>query len=428
MTAMSNHTLLSRKILLTDSRYSILIFCFFVARFFVFAQNRVLPFSSTVSVYYVLSYKFGFIPRAFIGSVISLFTDFLTRDVLNIIVSIATLLFLAQVSLMLGRAIGKSEPEYKPSVILFTFFLVTAPFSHTYLIERHFGRLDIFWLIFTLTALLCLKRPYIKWLVPVLCFAAVSTHPGYMVTYMPALAIPMLYEIYRSKFSKKSIMLFSVSCAILVSLFIYFQFFSPQVGFENAEAFGGYLSNRTDMKISNSVLYSEYFDPYLKAVNGPDYFTDVQLPIARNIAPELLAYLAFSFPLIIITLSVWIASIRSAGNKFLKFIFVLCTLAPLAFIPAALFAHDWERWWAAAMNCQFIFIFYFVISKEKPLKDSLKNIYTFFENHTLILLCLFTFSGLLMLSNLCSLTLDILDKNLWHDFFAKVLTNYDYAN
>lgn len=427
MTVKSEHLQLNWKAALTKNLYSILIFLFFAVRFFMFAQNRVLPFSSSVSVYYVLNYDLGFIPRAFIGAVISLFTDYLTRDVLNFIISIVTLSLLALVSKLLGTAIGKSDSAYRPTVILFVFLLITAPLSHQYLIERHFGRLDVFWLFITVISLVCLKKPFIRWAIPILCFAGVATHPGFMVTYMPALAIPLFYEIYRRKYSKSSIALFLSSCLVLISFFIYFQFFSPQVDFKNAEALGEFLSTRTDMKISNSVLYIEYFYPFLDSISKPNYFTEVEIPIAKTLAPELLVFLVFTLPLIVVFISVWKSSIHNADNKFLKLVFILCSLSPLIFILAALFAHDWERWWAAAINCQFIYIFYFILSGEITVKDSLRKIYFYFNKHPLILLCIFAFYGLLMLSDICSFSLGIFNKNIWLDFFAKVLPNFDYS-
>lgn len=427
MSSKSNRSSLRKKISLSEDQYSVLIFLFFLVKFLIFGVNRRIIFSSVVSTYYILCYNQGFIPRAFIGSVISLFTNYLTNDVLNIIISVITLLLLALVSIMLAKAISKSAPEFKPATLLFTFLLITAPLSNTYLVERHFGRLDTFLLLFTLLALACLKKPYLKWTVPALCFAAVATHPGYMVTYMPALAIPLLYEVYRNKYSKKSIMLFFSCCLILISFFVYFQYLSPQVNFANAEAFGAYLSKHTDMKISNPVLYLEYFSQHLNPLTNPNSFTDLMLPMLKNTAlPTILVFFAFSFPLIIIFAAVWKIGIRNADNIFLKFIYILCALSPLVFIPAALFGQDWERWWAAVINCQFIFIFYFIISLEKSLMDSLKMITNFFDTHSLILLCILAFSSSLILSNINSFILFIFDRNIWFNFFDKVLTNFEH--
>jgi hypothetical protein len=75
-----------------------------------------------------------------------------------------------------------------------------------------------------------------------LCFAAVATHPGFSVTYMPALLVPLFYEVYRGRYSSSGIVLFSVCCTVLLSSFVYFNFwrFCPVW---DAESFGAYLSS-----------------------------------------------------------------------------------------------------------------------------------------------------------------------------------------
>lgn len=426
MKSIERHPLLKKDSTI-ELKYSLLIFLFLSGRFLFFSHNNNIFFSPPVAVYYFPSYKLGFINKAFIGSVFSLFTDYLTNNELIIVNIIVVFFLFTLISIILGKAIGKSDSAFKPAVTIFTFLLLTAPLSFSSLIERHFGRLDIFLLIFTLLGLVCLKLPGIKWIIPVLCFAAVATHPGYLVTYMPALAIALLYEVYRNKYSKKSIILFSISCIVLISFFIYFQLFSPRINFASAEQLGSYFSKRTDMKISISVLYIEYFYKY-RQLADPKLFSDLFIPMLKGtILPTIIVFTAFTFPLIIIFISVWKHSIHNADNLFLKLIFILCACAPIAFIPAAIFGQDWERWWAAAIDCQFMLIFYFIISNEKPLKDSLIHISNFFNSHFLILLCIIIFFSILMQSNICSFILKILDINIWHGFFVKVLPNYDYS-
>ncbi len=405
-----------------------LLFVFFLLRFFIYARNRQFFFSPAVAVYYTLTYEYGPIPRAFIGWLISLFTGYLTRDTLMLIITVTVLFTLGLASLMLGKIASRLPAEEKPSMYLFLLLLATAPLSHTYLVERHFGRLDIFLLLWTLLGLLCLRSPRLRWLVPFLGVMAVATHPGYVVTYLPALAIPLLYEVHRSKYSRSSIALFTVSGAVILGAFIYFQFLSPAVPFKDAEAFGRELAARTDMKISNPVLYLEYISPHLDNPSKPDIFWGLEIPMAKNIAlPSLFVLFAFSIPLIAVFAAVWRSSFRLGNDRLSRIIYILCAAAPLAFIPAALFAQDWERWWVAALNCQFILLFYLLSNKDSPVRSSIRKVYDYFGRHTLVLLCILVFSGTLMLSNITSFTLDVLDKSIWQDFFAKVLPNYDFS-
>lgn len=407
------------------NRYSgawcgILIFLFFSTRLFISFFGRD-TFSTWITTPYVINYHSGFIARAFIGSVIACFTDYLTLKQFKIIAFAATLVLIALISFLIGKVISKTDQEFKNAVIISVFFFVSAPVSMTYMLEAHFGRFDVFLLLFTLIGLVCLRNPVLKWTVPVLCFAAVATHPGYMVTYLPALAIPMLYEVYRSRCSKKSIIIFSSSCIILIGFFVYFQLFSRrQLDFSTAEEMGRYLSQHTDMKIGMPMLYLEYFAPF------PEWVTKWVIPesLSMNLPEVGIALLTVSLPLIVIFGVIWKNSIRNAENKFLKFIFLLCSATPLMFIISALFGHDWDRQWAPVINCQFIFLFYFVFLRERSVMDSLKKLTDYFDRHSLVLLCILLFEGLAMLSNLGTLFLNFWNKNLYDNFFGTALSNF----
>jgi hypothetical protein len=152
------------------------------------------------------------------------------------------------------------------------------------------------------------------------------------------------------------------------------------------------------------------------------------LPMLRDTALRtVLAFLGFTLPLILIFAAVWKSGFRHADNNHIKLVFILCALSPLAFIPAALFGQDWERWWAAAINVQFILIFYFAARGDTALLTALKTVYAFFMNHLLVLLCILLFAGTLLFSDICSFILNIFDKSIWLDFFASVLENFDYT-
>jgi hypothetical protein len=412
--------------MLSEAQCGIVIFLFLICRFFLYTQHG--NYSSWITTYYLLSYDLGYIPRAFIGSAVSLFTGYLSVKGFVIIATVITMAMIATVSILLGKAISKSGPDLKAAVLLFTILFLTAPLCLVNMLERHFGRLDTFLLVFTLIGLICLKQKGCKWALPVICFAAVATHPGFIVTYMPALVIPLLYEVYSSKYSKKSVILFSACSLILVSFFIYFQFLSPQVNFTSAEDLAEYLSKRTDTKISTPMLYLEYFAPHISSVSNPSSIADFLWPMNRSIAlPAILVFITITLPLIMIFGAVWKYSIRKADSIFLKLVFILCAAAPLAFIPAAMFGQDWERWWGAAISCQFILVFYFVFSKETVLTNSIRKVYDFFSVHSLMLLCVLAFYGTFMFSDINSLILVIFDKNVFYDFFEKVLSNYDHS-
>jgi len=372
-------------------RFEIFIFLFLLLEFFMLtAKNSMGTWEKT---FYLLTYEYGFVSRALVGSVFSIFTDFVTEKML-FIAAVASFLFLIlMISILLGNLIRKSNPEIKHAVILFVTLFLASPFSVTYLLGFHIGRFDTYWIIITLLALVFIKNRILKWSIPLLCGVAVAVHQGYMDTYMPALAIPLLYEIYQSSYSKKSVVIFSVSCLIMMALFSAFQFFPADIPFDNPIDFAGHLSAGADFKASAPQLYVEYFAPFR------EYWIEDITPLMKTFAiPLLSVYLLISLPLFILFGFIWMNSFAASDNRFQKFIFFLCAAAPSAFIPAALFGLDWDRWWAAFINTQFIIIFYFMHSKETVVVESVKRAGDFFEKHFLLFLLLIIFFAFLAFS------------------------------
>jgi hypothetical protein len=371
--------------------YELAIFLFLLFEFFALTSEKYL--GSWEKTFYLLNYKFGFISRAFVGSVFSLFTDYVTDDMIYISGIISFLVLIILISLLLGRLIRKSMPVMKPAIIIFAALFLSSPFSVKYLLGFHIGRFDTYWIIITLLALAFIKNRILKWFIPFLCAIAVAIHQGYMDTYMPALAIPLLYEIYKNSYSKKIIVIFSASCLIMIALFSAFQFFPHSIPFDNPIDFAGLLSTGADFKASAPQLYVEYYAPFR------EYWIEDITPLMKTFAiPLLSAYLLISLPLFIIFGFIWKNSFIASENRFQKFVFFLCAAAPSAFIPAALFGLDWDRWWAAFINTQFILIFYFINSKESIVVESVKRAGAFFEKHFFLFLLLIISFGFLTFS------------------------------
>lgn len=407
-------TLLKKPNCLLDRYPELVIFAFLLFKFLIITKER--NVDSITTTYYLISYEFGFVSRAFIGSVFSLFTDYITNHMLYIVSIVMLLLLIAFISILLGGIIRRSSINLKNPILLFILLFLASPLSVTYLLGFHFGRLDLYWLLLTLLALVFMKKPVLRWFVPLICAIALCVHQGYMDTYMPALAIPLLYEVYKSNYSKKLIVIFSLSCITMIALFVYFQFFPSSIPFGNEIDFANHLSARADFDASLVMIHLEYFAEFPKQYIG--YVWPVTASFALPLGAVLLA---FSLPLIIVFGYLWKLSLKSTDKKFLKFIFYLCALAPLMFIPAAIVANDWDRWWAACINSQFILVFYFIYSKEKPLADSLEKIGNFFEKHLLLLISIVVFTNSLTFSTAAAEMFSFVQNR---EATAKLIENY----
>ncbi|MEI6577938.1 MAG: hypothetical protein WCN92_00585 [Eubacteriales bacterium] len=402
--------------------YETVIFVFLLFEFISLTSNKTLYSAGFVTTHYLLSYKFGFDSRFLIGSIVSLFTDHVTLHTVFVAGATALIFLIFLISLFLGCAIRNSHIEIRSAIIVFAVLFLASPLSVTYLMGFHFARMDTYWIIITLLALFCLKRPNLRLLVPLLCAAAILVHQGYMVTYMPALAVPIFYEIYNNKYSKKSIAIFCLSCLIMICMFLFLQFFPANIPFNNSIDFAAYLSKNAGFKAYAPMLYLEYYAPF------PNWWLELMIPVIKTLAlPWSLILLTFSAPLLIIFSYIWKQSFRFTSNKFLKFVFFLCLAAPLAFIPAALFGMDWDRWWAAVINNQFIIIFYFIYSNEETVIVFIKKAGDFLINHFLLLLMIIIFTNSLTFSTASDLVNTLIAKvgNV-SDFIVNYFNNTVY--
>jgi len=354
------------------------IFAFLLLEFFFLVGNNVSDTNTRTA--YLLSYEFGFGPQAFAGSILYLFTDIVTSRMIFIVSVISFLLMAAQISLLLGYLIRKSGHTARQSTAAIALLFLASPLSVTYLLGMHMQRLDVYWIILTLLALSILRKPVLRWTVPLLCAAALCIHQGFMSTYMPALAIPMLYEVYQNPRRFRNYLLFGINCLVMILLFAYFQFAPSHFPFGSAAELAAHLSQRADFAASAPMLHVGFFAP------AKEWLFEYTLPFTASYALPLgMFYLVSSVPLIAVFVYIWYRALRRSTSKFLRLIFVMCAAAPLVFIPAALAANDWDRYWAAAVNGQFILIFYFIYAREKTVTSAAEKVGGFFEEHPLIL-------------------------------------------
>ncbi len=123
------------------------------------------------------------------------------------------------------------------------------------------------------------------------------------------------------------------------------------------------------------MLYVGFFAPFKESL------FEYVLPLTATYAiPVGILFLLFSLPLLCVFLYVWKTAFRQTKNNFIKFLFFLCATAPLIFLPAAIVANDWDRYWAAAVNTQFILLFYFLYAKEPAVTAAVKKVGGFFKH------------------------------------------------
>jgi hypothetical protein len=222
-----------------------------------------------VTTPYTLSYRFGFGSRFLVGSVIDLFTNFLSVTLLWCILFAVCAVLIGLVSIIGGRLIRKSEHALKPFVIMVIALFLASPASVSYLFAGGmFGRLETYHLIFVLVALCIMRLKFWKWLIPFLCILCVAIHQFFVFTFAPLLFVALLYEMVHAKFSRESVFLFLFSALALAGSFLAFQFFTGNLNVGSADEMILNISAYSNAPVLRTMLWLEYFAPLSEATTA----------------------------------------------------------------------------------------------------------------------------------------------------------------
>lgn len=329
-----------------------------------------------------VDYSFaGFVPRAFPGSVMALFFNYRGHRQINIFFGVILILSFLLVSWMAGRLIRTSDGDIKKMVIFFVALFLAGPYSNAVFFPQMFMP-DRLLALFTLLGLLIVNKRYIKWLLPFILVAALGTHEMFTFSYMPAIVILLLYELYEAGYSKRSKLYLTINYLTMFAFTAYFYLFS---GIKNTTfpELLAYTGSKTDVPLRTEMYLGYLFtDPVLRFTSFNSYQS-----ASRIIRTEIHATL-FILPLIIIFLIIWKNAFSTSKNKFEKFIFALCIAAPLAKIPLFPISSEVYRGRVAVIFVQFSLLFYFLYRKNPAVMQSVKSLGERLKRNTPIMLLL----------------------------------------
>jgi len=375
-------------------RYSLVFFAFF-AFMLVIKLPKYGSINEWATMPYVVTYREGFDSRMLIGSIIFLFTDYLSANAMWTVVLVSTVLLAALLSWVLGEALRCCEDEAAFGAKCMALFFVLTPTSIIYLFKYlNYGRMDIYLAIFALLILACANRKYARWLIPLFCLSAMLTHHVYLFMFMPSMGITLLYEAYKNRFAKSSIALCAASYSVVILLFIYFQFSPNPVGFETADEMLEFLKTRTDAAIHYDMIFGEYFTD-ITAV----WRSYVVPLILESALPDLPYTVLAAAPALGVLYVVWVKAFKRCEDKFIRFILFLCMFAPITMVIQCILTNDYGRDFAAVLFTQFSMLFYLVHRREESVLQSVAAIGRFFRKNLYALsavagyLALFLFSA-----------------------------------
>lgn len=357
----------------------------FVVLLLFYLPQKISVTGDIYSMIHIFDYRIGFAPRLFIGSIMSLFTDYKSQafmeDFFGVVFILESLLF----AFVAGRIIRKASAETREFTIIFVALFVAVPYSLAVLYPRLLS-LDRFLVIFTLLALVVLSKRGFKWLVPTLIAAGLAVYHGFAFTYMPAIALLLIYEVVKNKKSTQSILLCATGFVTMAAFSAYFFLFDGLNNYKTVDELIAYAAGKTDLQF---VGYFKEVVQSLLLITPSDFYWQLTAPLEgyKDISRELVAMLYLS-PLIAVLFSVWRNAIKSTSNKVEKFVFVLCVLAPVARFPMFIMSTNFYRGRTSVIVVQFFLLFYFLYHQNPAVLSAVKKVGDFFKKNYLLFLAM----------------------------------------
>ncbi len=357
-------------------KYELTIFIFLIIEYLLKCPDGSIS-DGCLSTTYILSYQdFGFHSRMLLGSILRLFTDYITKKQLFTFIVTGIIFLCLLVSLVVGGLIRQSNGTDKKIIIYASVLFLASPFSISYLFHSSIY-LDTYMIIIAIFSVIFVKNKYTVWLVPVLTVIAMLIHQSYVAFFMPVVGITFLDNIFNKKRKITTVFLLIVSCIISLGLFYKFQFMKTPLPFKDVDSTMAFLQTKTEITLGRAMLFYEYF------ATMKEHFAYSNVHFVSSVIKELVTFIELS-PVIIIFISLWINAIKASQEKYKKIIFFLCLISPLCASPLFALATDWGRWTAMVFITQFILAFYFYRNRDKALYQSSEKIFLFFKKHQLL--------------------------------------------
>ncbi len=160
---------------------------------FTFVNHNIFsPYLDWQDCELVASYRFGFIKRGFLGSVLLVLKQVFNLDYYTSIVIlhlVGEVIYTCSVLIFLIHIIKKcNENRVNLIVVLFMCFHLTGYYYYDW------GELDIFLIPITLLILLIALKDKYLWMIPALTLLGIMIHEGYVMMYLGVVISCLLYK------------------------------------------------------------------------------------------------------------------------------------------------------------------------------------------------------------------------------------------
>lgn len=320
--------------------YLYCIFAYMVLSVFVY-WDRVLDIMNTTV--YAFSYKYGFISRGVLGSLLQLYDSFVPFDAISyhtiyLISILGTAVFFLVLIWFVVIVMSRCNKEHLSNVkvIMSLIILITVPM---FLGKDNFGRLDLYLMIiviFCFILLICEKCEFL--IIPAVTLATLI-HEGFVFMNLNIILVLLLYKSLVNNDNKKRrkyVVILALSFVIPSMIFLYCEFFSHSFG---QEVYDECLAVATKVSLNND----PHEEVLVHEILGQDVREMETMHHRWNLEDTPIFLVLFS-PYIVLMVSVFRKYAKTAKNGLDKFITLIVLAGPLTLVPEILLKVDYGRY------------------------------------------------------------------------------------
>lgn len=360
------------KKLYEKTKYEACIFFFLFAQLIVFVPDEEgMPLWQLLT--YLSDYSRGFMPRAFIGEIITWFTDTVSLGLLFTLSFTVCVLLILAIAVFGGYLIRHCEN--KGAVTGIIAIMLGSPIFMP-LFASWLGITDIYLILLTLIAFALNENKFLRFGVPIAMLICTAIHHAYLFLYMVPVAIALLYDMFRNKKYLRDGILCAVTYISLIALGLITLKTRVASGFSSVDEMTEFMLQKADLPLTKEWLMSVVPNEY---TTGADFILE-EITTTMS-ASNLLGIVVIFAPLFVLFAYGWIKALRKSYDKTEKFTFFLCLVHPLSTVPAYIFGLNWNRWTSAIITSQCLLYLFMLHRKNEAICETANKITAFFKKH-----------------------------------------------
>ena len=306
------------------------------------------------STMFAFSYKYGFVSRGLLGTVFRAVNYLLPWEMFSYsgvlrFSQVMTVCYMLLLFLFFAVCLAKANDSRKKHLeyMIFFFTIFAIPI---FVGEENFGRLDIYMIMVSLIAMICLICRKCEWMVIPLAAIGVMVHQGYVFMFVNVILVFLFYRMMseEEKRGRRKYLLYFVATFLVVSvLFLWFELFSHVQGEDIYEEI---ISAARNLCADGVTIHQDVIDKEILGINisGNEWLYHIMNGV------EFPVYAVLMLPYLVIGFRFFRGLIVSGETTKEKMKYLAVAVGSLTILPDMLLKIDFGRW-------VFSVIFYYAV-------------------------------------------------------------------